>query len=521
MKRFTIIIVLLLSLFGIADLFKSGYYSSHDGIGHVIRMEEFYQAFNDGQIPVRWSKRLYFGYGYPFFNFNYPSIYYLGIPLMKVGLSATDTMKAETMLAFVASGGLMFLYLQRKVRWQVAVLGAVLYLYAPYRMSNIYVRGSVAEAMAFIFPPLLLWGAESLGNIRSILWLSLVIGFMGISHNISALLLSAFYFGYLGFLSLLQKSLWPVIKGSLAFALGILMAAFFLVPALYEKKWTFLDLTIAKDYPNYFVNLWQLVDPRWSFGVEPLNLGWVILGLFLTALIWGRRLVFFILTVVVSIFFMLPPSKIFWDHLPLLPFVQFPWRFTMLTVPALVVGGVLGTEKFLKNWVIVFLIVLTLILASVTWSRSQVEFAPVFPGDAIPGSTTWAHEQATRWLVPKPDKIPKDKIENANYNILFWKTGEHDYKIIANGKTPVVENTMYYPGWKVFVDGKETSVDYQNKDYPGRLVYFVTSGGHEIKSIFTENTLRKTVDIISLVTFVGVVLSLLFSYVVPQISSKH
>lgn len=510
------LLVIFLAIPAIADLFKPGYYSSHDGIGHVIRMEEFYQAFNDGQIPVRWSKRLYFGYGYPFFNFNYPSIYYLGVPLMKAGLSATDTMKAETMLAFVASGLLMFLYLRRKVRTSVAVLGAVLYLYAPYRLSNIYVRGSVAEAMAFIFPPLLLWGAESLDDIRSLLWLSLVIGLMGISHNISTLLLSAFYFGYLGFLSLIKKSFWPAIRGSLAFGLGILMAAFFLVPALYEKKWTFLDLTIAKDYPNYFVSLGQLVDPRWSFGAEPLNLGWVIMGLFGAALVWGRRQVYFILVVFISIFFMFSPSKIFWDHVPLLPFVQFPWRFTMLTVPALVVGGVLGAEKFLKNWMVVVLIGLAILSASYTWSRNQTQIAPIFPGDAIEGSTTWAHEQATRWLVPKPDKIPKDKIENASYNILSWKTGEHKYTINTRSEF-VTENTMFYPGWKVFVDGAEKEINYTN----GKINYVVSPGAHQIETKFTETPLRKAVDIISLVTFGFVVLSLLLGYVVPHVSSKH
>ncbi len=188
----------------------------------------------------------------------------------------------------------------------------------------------------------------------------------------------------------------------------------------------------------------------------------------------------------------------------------------MLTVPALVVGGVLGAEKFLKNWVVAILIGLTILLASYTWSRNQTQVVPVFSGDAIAGSTTWAHEQATSWLVPKPDKIPKDKIENANYNILSWNTGEHRYTI--NALSPLItENTMYYPGWKVFVDGVEQVINYDN----GKINYLVTPGNHQIITRFTETPLRKTVDIISLVTFVGVVLSLLFSYTVLQVFTKH
>ncbi|MCL4397851.1 6-pyruvoyl-tetrahydropterin synthase-related protein [Patescibacteria group bacterium] len=506
------------------DLALPGYYSSHDGIGHVIRMEEFYRSLKDGNIPVRWSERLYYGYGYPFFNFNYPSIYYLGAALMAPGLSAADAMKLETAGSFVLSGLLMYWYLRRKIKGEYAVLGAVLYMYAPYRMSNIYVRGSVAEAIAFIFPPLLLWSAETLTTKgkRNILWVALIVGALGVSHNISAMLLAAFFFGYLAILGVANKSIIPLVKGAVAFALGILMAAFFLVPALYEKKWTFLDLTIAKDYPNYFVSPLQLIDPRWSFGAVPLNLGWIQLALVVVALRYIRRnilLVFSLLMFLVSIFFMLPISKIFWDHVPLLPFVQFPWRFTMLTLPAMAVLGAMGVAAAkASRKAVIILVVLTILSVSYTWWRNQTEYAPVFPGDAIPGSTTWAHEQATRWLVPKPDSIPAQKIENANYQITLWKTNEHDYVINNVGKSGLVtENTMYYPGWEVFVDGVETPINYDN----GKINYLVLPGTHQIKTIFTETPLRKTVDLLSLGVFGIVVLGLLLSYVVPEISSKH
>ncbi len=486
-------------------------------------MEEFYRALTDGNIPVRWSERLYYGYGYPFFNFNYPSIYYIGAGLMAGGLSSTDAMKAETAGSFVLSGVLMYLYLRRKIRWEYAVLGAVLYMYAPYRLSNIYVRGSVAEAMAFIFPPLLLWGAEALSgkSKKSILWMSLVIGLMGISHNISALLLSAFFFGYLLILAAANRSLLPLIKGSLAYVLGVLMAAFFLVPALYEKRWTFLDLTIAKDYPNYFVNLPQLVDPRWSFGAPPLGLGLVQLGLVAFTLRYWRRsvlILFSLLAILVSVFFMLPVSKIFWDYVPLLPFVQFPWRFTMLTLPAMAVLGAVGAAMVkAPKKAVVILVTIAILSASYMWSRNSTEYMPDYPGEAIAGSTTWAHEQATRWLTPKPDTIPANKIENVSYQIIQWKTNEHGYTVLAGKDATVTENTMYYPGWKVFVDGTEQEINYTT----GKINYAVSSGSHEVVTKFTETPLRKTFDFISFITFIFVGLGLLFSYVVPKIFPKH
>jgi len=369
----SIILVVVLSLPGILDLFKPVYYSSHDGEGHVIRMDEFYNAFKDGQFPVRWSKRLYYGYGYPFFNFNYPSTYYLGLPVMLAGFSATVAMKSELIAMYILSTVLMFLYLRRKVSWQYAVVGAMLYSYAPYRLLNIYVRGSVAESTAFFFPPLLLWSAERLADKKqkSIFVSSLVLFFLGISHNISALLLFGFFFTYLIFLSLAKRSLWPFLRGVVAFSLGLAMSAFFFVPALTEKKYTFLDQTIAKDYPDHFVYLYQLVKGGWGYGGSvkgpndglSFNIGWMQLGIVIIGcgwlLVWRKlkavkifyqdhfvTLFLFTVTILVgSIFFMLSISKVFWDHVPLLPFVQFPWRFLLLSAPTLAVMSAVTLQE--------------------------------------------------------------------------------------------------------------------------------------------------------------------------------
>lgn len=525
MKRFAVIIVLLLALFGIADLFRPGFFSSHDGMGHVIRLDEFYRSLGDGHFPVRWSERLYFGYGYPFFNFNYPLVYYLGAPLMAIGLNAADAVKGEFILTYLLSGALMFFYLRRKVGLPFAVLGVILYLYAPYRLLNIYVRGSVAEAMAFVFPPFLLWGAELLAENKkgSILITATVFGFLGISHNISALLLAGFFFTYLSFLAVSKKSFWLLTKGALSFLWGIAMAAFFMLPALYEKKWTFLDLTLARDYPNYFISSRQLVESGWGFGAVTLNLGYVAMFLAVLALTKIRRnllLVFCFLIIAVAIFFMLPVSRFLWDRVPLLPFVQFPWRFIMLTVPTLTVAGVIGLEQILEKFsakakflAVIFLIAATLFLAKDQWRRNQTEPVPVFLGEAIPGSTTWAHEQATRWLVPKPEKIPANKIENVQYQIKNWKTIEHDYLVTADKNTLVTENTMYYPGWKVFVDGREQEINYDN----GKINFAVSPGKHEVVSKFGETNFRKTADLIS----VAAVLGLFLGYVVLQIFPQH
>lgn len=537
-----ILLIIALAYPAMRDLFKDGYFTSHDGEGHIIRMQEFYNAFADGMFPVRWSMRLYYGYGYPFFNFNYPLVYYAGLPTMMLGYSATAAMEVEMVVTFVLSGIFMYLYLRRKTASSLALAGSVMYMYAPYRLLNVYVRGSVAESAAFIFPPLILWAIEAIAEKRklSMPWAAIVIALLGLSHNISALLLFAFYFAYALFLWVAKKD-WRVFwRSSLAFFLGILMALFFLVPALYEKSYTFLDTTIAKDYPDHFILPVQLVKSGWDFGSsvagpndgQSFNLGWVNLALSLLALVlvfntWKivkkrswLTVFFYMLTItLVSLFFMFTPSKILWDSLPLLPFVQFPWRFISLTVPTLSILAVFALELLshkygLNKWkqalLAFFVIALTMFFAKDQWRLNQTLFWSNPAGQALLGTTTWADEQATQWLTPRPKTIPAQRIEIINgadpIVIEEWKTHQHQYSFTVSEESKVVEHTMYYPGWRLLVNGQEAEIDYQDQDYPGEIVYKVVPGEYKVTTKLTETTMRSLVNYISLLTTLGVFL---------------
>jgi hypothetical protein len=530
-----ILLITILSYPALRDLIKPGYFTSHDGEGHIIRMQEFYQAFKDGQFPVRWSQRLYYGYGYPFFNFNYPAVYYLGLPTMLLGGSAILAMEIELGVTFILSGILMFLYLRRKMQIPWAVLGGIIYMYAPYRLLNLYVRGSVAESATFIFTPLILWVIEAMTQNKklSLPLGALIIGFLGISHNITALLLFAFYWGYCLFQSIAHKSVKVWLKYILSFGLGILMASFFLVPALTEKGLTFLDTTIAKDYPDHFLYPVQLIQSGWDYGASiagpndglSFNLGWLhlVLSLFsiFVLLIVGKeikhkslKLTYFysLFIVLIAIFFMFPPSKFLWDNLPLLPFVQFPWRFIMLTVPTLTILAVTGLElislsfkwpQWLQAGAAAGLIGLAIFLSRNHWFLNQPLFWENPKTDALAGTTTWADEQATQWLQPKPTSVPDQRIEFLNagvdgiIRIQDWKTHRHQYEIEVDQTTTLVEHTMYYPGWKAWIDDEPVAINYQHQQYPGEIVLPIPAGQHTIVTQMTETPIRKTVDLVS------------------------
>src|SRR3989344_1453088 len=306
-----LLVLTALSLPALSDLLKPGYFSSHDGIGHIIRLSEFDIALHDGNFPPRISKNLMWGYGYYFFNFN-------------------------------------------------------------YRLLNIYVRGSIAEHLAFIMLPLLFMFTEKIAEgdrQRQVMYIiagGFSYGLLMLSHNITAFIFTIVLGLFMVFHLIVYRRP-KMIFGFIAIGvLGLMLSAFFWVPSLAEKKYVRLDQTIAKDYPDHFVYPEQLVIPSWGYGgstagrgdglsfqIGLVQWGMVILAIIAGVQLWRKRhqkslhIGFYFGVLGLAIFFMLPVSKIFWDKLPLLSFTQFPWRFLSWTVFSIAVlaGAVIMTVQ--------------------------------------------------------------------------------------------------------------------------------------------------------------------------------
>src|SRR3989338_8065917 len=164
-----IILLVLFSLPAIFALFHSGFFQSDDGEWMVIRFSAFYQAFVDGQFPVRFLHRLNFGYGYPVATFLYPGFMYIGIPIHLIGFGFVNTIKIVIGLSLVGSSIFTYLWLSKLFSKYASILGAIVYLYLPYHLYDVYVRGSVGEVFAFVWLPFVFSQIER----KSTFWTSL------------------------------------------------------------------------------------------------------------------------------------------------------------------------------------------------------------------------------------------------------------------------------------------------------------------------------------------------------------
>lgn len=393
--------VLLFSVFIWLPLLSPAYFfNAHDAPHSVFFLVEFDQTLRDGYLWPRWSPDFAFGYGYPLFNLYAPLAFYVAELFHLMGLSFVGAVKAVYVLATIVGGIAMCGFLTQLMGSSAGVLGAVLYMWAPFHLLEIYVRSAFPEYVALALLPIVIWVFTSLVQHPSgtrLAWAGLAYGLLALTHHASLLTLTPFIGVYVLFLALLNRRIqghssshggrrsiigWllPLGRALAAALLGLGLAAIYLVPLVAEvhyvkvEQWT----AYSYDYRQHFVYLAQLLSPVWGYGYSGPGLqdgmsfqlgvalvalalmgGWLTVGNLVRrstqrnvshpkrtedqGLSWAHSVALFMLIVAVPIIWLMTPaSEALWERLPIASLVQFPWRllglltFVLATTAAMV-----------------------------------------------------------------------------------------------------------------------------------------------------------------------------------------
>ena len=218
--------------------FFLGMPSGHDVEFHLYSWLEVLGQWKQGVLYPRWAALAHFAYGEPRFVFYPPASWTLG-----AGLSAifpwTLTSSIYLWIVLVAAGASMFLLARRWLGRRDAIFAAVLYAVNPYHLVIVYWRSAFAELLAACLVPLLLLlvlkavedGERSvirLGFVLAAAWLTNAPAAVMIHYSLALLIL---YFAWR------QRAPHLLLFGAGAFALGVCLAAFYLLPAIYEQRW--------------------------------------------------------------------------------------------------------------------------------------------------------------------------------------------------------------------------------------------------------------------------------------------
>lgn len=160
----------------------------HDLEFHLARIEGTYRGLKNGQFPVRINELQSNGYGYAS-PIMYPQLFlYLPAFFRLLGLSLMNAYKL--LLLFINCAAVIcsyFSFSRLLGKRHTALIATTCYVLSLYRLSNIYVRAAIGEALAMAFLPLILYGIFEIiaGNYKKWGWLALGVTCIYQSHVLS------------------------------------------------------------------------------------------------------------------------------------------------------------------------------------------------------------------------------------------------------------------------------------------------------------------------------------------------
>ncbi len=495
------LVILVLSTPAIWALLVHGFYGASDDL-HIAWLEQLDVTLRAGQFPPRFVPDLSFGFGYPLFNFVFPLPFYLGEIFHLFGLSFVDSVKTVFLLSIPLSGYFMYKFLKEHTSFWLALAGAAIYIYTPYRSTDIYVRGAFGEALAFIFPPLIAWAATKISKEKSWKWVGILgLGVTGLilSHNIMAYM-------FIPFLLIFALIIGFNLKTFYGFALGLLISIYFWLPAIVESGLMKYDTVF--NFIDHFPTLKQLVTPYFGYGASvpgPYDgmsffLGAVNIVLIVSALVLVKKLtkvsVWALGMIAVSIFMMNFRSTFLWQNLPLIPYFQFPWRFLSLTTFATSILVIIFDKFKYAKQVGIALIVGVIALNFSFFKphdflgRTDEYYINRYIPSPIASSeylkTGEEYLRLPKATEKRPTEVSPDKKLSSTFEV--------------NSETPKILDyyKYYFPGWEVKIDGKRVEA-YAGKPY-GQIEFKVPAGKHTVNIAFKESPFRMILDILSLLS---------------------
>ena len=550
-KHAVVIFVILVGIFASRDMLIPGYFPMHDDL-QMMRQLQMDKCFRDGQIPCRWVADMGYGYGFPLFNFYPPLPYLVGEVIKTVGFPFTATVRITFLLSIVLSGVTMY-FLAREFWGKLGgVVSSVFYIWAPYHAVDVFVRGAMNESWALVWFPLIflasykLLSAEGSKITRWLIVLSLSWAALLLSHNVMVLIFTPL-FAFWCFLWVLRKKSWkriPKLIISGIWALGL--AAFFSIPVFFEQKYVHIE-TLTQGFYEYFahfVSVNQLFLSRfWDYGASlwgPIDemafpighFHWILALVIFIA--WISRLVFkkernFDLSLVVLLlvfagfftaFMTHSRSTPIWQALPFLSILQFPWRFLTIVIFAF---------SFLAGAIVIILnswnkklargLVVLLVFSVVLWNFEffRVErTGPVTDQEKFSGEA-WRLQQTagiydylpkTATIAPQSPRSDAVEIVSGSAVIKEVKQGTNwlETKVNIDSLDSTVRiNIFQFPGWRVFVDGKEKEIRLLKDDQLGRIHVDVPQGEHNIEVRLFNTTPRTIGNTLSAISWLALI----------------
>ena len=205
-----------------------------DGIQHICRIIGTEQTLADKQFLPMIMSNLCNNFGYSWNIFYSPLTAYMSVVLRIFNFSYVNCLKLCMFVIVLLSGLTMYkLTLRITKNKKLATLASIIYILAPYRITDMYIRTALAELASFIFIPIVFEGLYIIVNEEKKSY-KLALGAAGLilTHQVIAMHTAIICFAYLivFFKKLKSKTVLKNIGVNLSFCL--LMTSFYWVGLL-------------------------------------------------------------------------------------------------------------------------------------------------------------------------------------------------------------------------------------------------------------------------------------------------
>ena len=473
---------------------------------HFMRITGLAQAIVSGQFPVRIQPYWIANYGYPVSMF-YPDLF-LYIPAGMIGLGVSELFAFKMFVILINILTVLFSFVAFRKLVKSDSLGAVITIFyelSMYRFLNLYNRCDIAEALAMIFLPWVLYGMYAVlwGECKDA-WM-LIVGFSGI---VGSHILSIEFAGFLciimvilGIVQLRNRSrLRALLKCGV---ITILLNLYFIVPFLsasrlpvYLLKYKTSRIDETGVFLSQMFNSFVATDGENNWGTStihemPLSFGVLIgVGILLYLYIRHNNHLFVLLekrkwtniadvACIGGLLFAWVSSALFpWHYVKRIPIIgvilsaaQFAWRYYMLATLQLCIVAAVACYIVLSNKigtkaVVVVCFVLALVNVSPFIDNYGNTHAPymedkysyAFEFDKYSENADYLYDGLSTDQLRERLQIITSNVEGISFDSYVKKGVNLSFKYHKTDGTESAEiytTDLFYPGYKVMINGEK------------------------------------------------------------------
>jgi hypothetical protein len=566
--RLPYLLIPLAAFIAILPLLINGCSCGHDFDFHILNWLEAARQFTHGNLHPHWAYTPAWNAGEPRFVFYPPISWTLGAILGLI-LPWTWTPILYTWLALIAAGLSLYYLASDFTTPTAALLAAILYTVNPYMLFTAYERTAYAELLAAALIPLLLHAI--LRRQVTIPRIAIPIALLWLT-NAPAAVMSCYALALLTVVRLvtnpvianriatnpgapyLDSEIWASREGATApahssttatqtplqlalntiagTALGLSLAAFYILPAAYERRYVQIFMAIIPNMriqDNFLFHHTtdaahdQVLHTASLIAITLIAATIIVLiASYLTRSTQHKErdtqpspslLALTTLTIAITLL-LTPITRFIWTHAPELVFLQFPWRLLAILAAVLALAIALALKRINLNPTQTTILTIV-IAAALTYPAYAVFHQPCDQEDTVQARLALFRSNQGTDPTDEYTPITADNDSLAHTNPPYWLAPDPNAKAPANTQpnpapthitinVPTSEdlilNLRDYPAWHITRNGTLVTARLQRDD--GLIAFPIPSGSVTINITYADTTDQTLGNIITTIALI-------------------